>query len=36
MIIINTPHNPTGSVLSQCDLQALEKITKGTDIIDTE
>jgi methionine transaminase len=33
MIIINTPHNPTGSVLSKKDILALEKITKGTDII---
>ena len=33
MIIINTPHNPTGSILRKCDLQELEKITKGTDIL---
>jgi methionine transaminase len=33
MIIINTPHNPTGSVLKECDLIELEKITSGTDII---
>ncbi len=33
MIIINTPHNPTGSVLSAADLQELEKITQNTDII---
>jgi methionine aminotransferase len=26
MIIVNTPHNPTGSVLSQHDLQSLERI----------
>jgi methionine aminotransferase len=26
MIIINTPHNPTGSVMSASDLKALEKI----------
>ena len=26
MIIINTPHNPTGSVLSEDDLKSLEKI----------
>jgi methionine aminotransferase len=33
MIIINTPHNPTGSVLSETDLQELEKITMNTNII---
>ncbi len=33
MIIINSPHNPTGSVLKESDLLALEKITKGSDII---
>lgn len=33
MIIINTPHNPTGSVLSERDLIHLQKITKNTDIL---
>jgi methionine aminotransferase len=33
MIIINTPHNPTGSILSAQDLQKLEKIVKGTDVV---
>lgn len=33
MIVINTPHNPTGSVLSADDLRRLEKLTRGTDII---
>ena len=33
MIIINTPHNPTGSVLGKDDLNELNKLTKGTDII---
>lgn len=33
MIIINTPHNPTGSVLKKSDLKELEKITANTDII---
>lgn len=33
MIIINTPHNPTGSVMTADDMQMLENITKGTDII---
>lgn len=33
MIIINSPHNPTGSILKKEDLLALQNITKGTDII---
>jgi methionine aminotransferase len=33
MIIINTPHNPTGSVLSRKDMQQLEKIVKGSDTV---
>lgn len=33
MIIINTPHNPTGTVLSANDMLSLEKITANTDII---
>ncbi len=33
MIIINTPHNPTGAVFSADDMLQLEKITKGTDIL---
>ncbi|MDP3331879.1 MAG: methionine aminotransferase [Methylococcaceae bacterium] len=33
MIIINTPHNPTGTVLSAADLIKLEEVTKGTDIV---
>ncbi|MBN1650234.1 MAG: methionine aminotransferase [Bacteroidales bacterium] len=33
MIVINTPHNPTGSVLSNQDMIELERITKNTDII---
>jgi methionine aminotransferase len=33
MIIINSPHNPTGAVLSKKDLDALYKLTKNTDII---
>ena len=32
MIIINTPHNPTGTILSKNDMMELEKIVKGTDI----
>ena len=33
MIIINSPHNPTGSILKKEDMLALEKITKDNDII---
>jgi methionine aminotransferase len=33
MIIINTPHNPTGSILSANDMAKLEKLTKNTDIV---
>jgi methionine aminotransferase len=33
MIVINTPHNPTGTVLKKSDLESLAKITRGTDII---
>lgn len=33
MIIINTPHNPTGTVLEAEDLLALEKIVSDTDIV---
>lgn len=33
MIIINTPNNPSGSMLSANDMLKLEKLTKNTDII---
>lgn len=32
-IIINSPHNPTGSLLNENDIKQLEQITKGTDIL---
>lgn len=32
-IIINTPHNPTGSVLSKEDIEELRSVVTGTDII---
>lgn len=32
MIIINSPHNPTGTILSEGDLQRLKKIVNGTNI----
>jgi methionine aminotransferase len=33
MIIINTPHNPTGTVLSRDDLDQLADLTRDTDIV---
>ena len=33
MIMINTPHNPTGAMMSAADMKELEKITRDTDII---
>ena len=33
MILINTPHNPTGSILRDDDMQRLEEICRGTDIL---
>ncbi len=33
MIIINTPHNPTGTILNAADLEALEQIVKDKNII---
>ncbi|WP_246210928.1 methionine aminotransferase [Vogesella oryzae] len=33
MILLNTPHNPTGTVLSAADVARLEAITDGTDIV---
>jgi len=31
-IIINSPHNPTGSVISEIDIKMLEELTEGTNI----
>lgn len=33
IIIINTPHNPSGTTLSSADLQALEKLVTGRNIL---
>ncbi len=33
MIVINTPHNPSATILTEKDMKELEKLTKGTDII---
>jgi methionine aminotransferase len=33
LIIINSPHNPTGSVLRRADIDALADIVRGTDVL---
>lgn len=33
LIILNSPHNPTGSILTAQDMKRLEKIVAGTDIV---
>ncbi len=33
LIIVNTPHNPSGTVLSQKDMLALQELTRNTNII---
>ena len=33
MIVVNTPHNPTGTILRQADLDALAAIVEGTGIL---
>ncbi|HSP87692.1 MAG TPA: methionine aminotransferase [Ignavibacteriaceae bacterium] len=33
MIIINSPHNPTGSVINETDIKILEELTRNTDIL---
>jgi methionine aminotransferase len=33
MIIVNSPHNPTGSLLTAVDLEKLAKMVRGTDIV---
>lgn len=33
MVIINTPHNPTGTILTAQDMSKLEHITKDTNIV---
>ena len=33
LLLINTPHNPTGAVLSAGDLRALAEIVDGTDVL---
>lgn len=32
-IVINSPHNPTGSVLTEDDIKQLRKVVEGTDIL---
>lgn len=33
LLIINSPHNPTGSLLTAADLDALAEVLRGTDIV---
>ncbi|WP_250433320.1 methionine aminotransferase [Hanstruepera flava] len=33
LIIVNTPHNPSGTILSETDMLKLQELTKNTDII---
>jgi len=33
MILINTPHNPSGTILTKADMLKLQELTRGTDII---
>jgi methionine aminotransferase len=33
LIVINSPHNPTGTVLRRADIDALRDIVRGTDIL---
>ncbi|MEQ9263955.1 MAG: methionine aminotransferase [Balneolaceae bacterium] len=33
MLIINSPHNPTGSIISRSDLEILTELTRNTDIL---
>ena len=33
MIMVNSPHNPSGKIFKQEDLEALQGITRGTDIL---
>ena len=33
MIILNTPHNPTGSVLADSDIETLEELIRDTNIV---
>ena len=33
LIVINSPHNPTGSLITEDDLKELEDITNGTEIL---
>jgi methionine aminotransferase len=33
LIMINSPHNPTGSVLREADMRALADVVRGTDIL---
>ncbi len=34
MVIVNSPHNPTGSLLTAVDLKKLAELVRGTDIVE--
>jgi methionine aminotransferase len=33
MILLNTPHNPTGAILGAADMEELRRVVEGTDIL---
>lgn len=33
LIILNSPHNPSGAILNKSDIEELEKLVSGTDIV---
>ena len=33
MVIVNTPHNPSGRMLTEADIDELIKLTEGTDVV---
>jgi methionine aminotransferase len=33
LVVVNTPHNPTGSILRRADMRALARIVAGTEIL---
>lgn len=33
MIIVNTPHNPTGAIMNEADMHSLEKLVEDTEIV---
>jgi methionine aminotransferase len=33
LILLNSPHNPTGTILSKADMESLQKLVSGTDML---